>query len=1070
MQANYFSPSVNIQRDRDTSFYYIPTRNSERAFQKIVSSFEQGTRSFNIIGAYGSGKSAFIVALDKVLNKKASYFHNPIANKIDDVESTFIIGEFTSFKQVFIDTLGLDSENIWVSLKDLIVKKNLSKTGLLWVVDEFGKFLEYAAKENPEELYFIQQLAEFVNSQEYPILFITTLHQAFEDYALDLTKTQRKEWEKVKGRLLEISFNEPVEQLLFLASEKLSQKGIPCQISNENKKRLFDAILNADVFPLRNYLSFEFSQKLFPFDVLSAALTTVAFQRYGQNERSLFTLMESRDYLGLNDFLNGDQFYNVSNIYDYLKYNFHGLINSKSNQDSANWKALDEAIQRTESLFDLDFNDAVKILKTIGLTAILGRQGQKLTKNFLVDYSQIALGINDPQTIIEKLETKQIIRYRNYSQRYVLFKGTDIDLSLELELAESIVSKDFSIVQNLQKHFNFPIVPAKRVYYEKGTPRYFLFEISENPVNKIPEGSVDGYINIVFNKFINEESLLTLSSNSNEAILYGLVHNVEVFQNLLFEIEKIQLVKNKCINDAVAVSELNSFLDDSVSKLNEYFLFSFYGKDSIIKWFYNGEQKHFDNSKSMNRLLSDICNDVYSETPVLKNELINREKLSGTIASAKKKLILQLLNSVDEENLGFDSTAFPPEKTIYLALLKKTGIHRVLEGHTYELIIPNDRSFDGLWNLSERFLLDCSTSPKRLSEFIDLLRVKPLKLKQGFIDFWIPIFMIAKKSTFALYEQGFFVPDITDDTLEVAMKQPQKYTISTFSLDERKLNIFNRYRNFLNLIEVDRTDTVSFIETIKPFLVFYRKTVPFTKETKNLTNEALRLKDALSAATNPEKVFFEDIPRALGYTINDFDSNEKLESFSLALQNATRELSSSFPNLINRIEDVIGKTIRNEKIDFPENKSTLQQRFKKVKNELVDPKLRVLIQRINTPLEDRQSWINSIATAIIGKSLDQFTDQDEVTFNILFQKRIHDLDNFSDISNKDIDESKEELLKIELTSFVRGVQQNFIRFPKEKNKQIDKMKTSIKGMLNANDKQANIVLLIKLLQEEIEND
>jgi hypothetical protein len=330
--------------------------------------------------------------------------------------------------------------------------------------------------------------------------------------------------------------------------------------------------------------------------------------------------------------------------------------------------------------------------------------------------------------------------------------------------------------------------------------------------------------------------------------------------------------------------------------------------------------------------------------------------------------------------------------------------------------------------------------------------------------------MIAKKSTFALYEQGFFVPDITDDTLEVAMKQPQKYTISTFSLDERKLNIFNRYRNFLNLIEVDGPDTESFIETIKPFLVFYRKTVPFTKETKNLTNEALRLKDALSAATDPEKVFFEDIPRALGYTINDFDSDEKLESFSIALQNATRELSSAFPNLINRIEDVIGKTIRNEKIDFPENKLALQQRFKKVRHELIDPKLRVLIQRINTPLDDRQSWINSIATAVIGKSLDQFTDQDEATFKTLFQKRIHDLDNLSDISNKDIDESKEELLKIELTSFVKGVQQNMVRFPKEKNRQIDSMKTSIKGMLNANDKQANIVLLIKLLQEEIEND
>ena len=120
--------------------------------------------------------------------------------------------------------------------------------------------------------------------------------------------------------------------------------------------------------------------------------------------------------------------------------------------------------------------------------------------------------------------------------------------------------------------------------------------------------------------------------------------------------------------------------------------------------------------------------------------------------------------------------------------------------------------------------------------------------------------------------------------------------------------------------------------------------------------------------------------------MNDFTEDQKLEDFSIILQNATRELSSSFPNLINRIEEVISKTVREEKIDFPENKLLLQQRFKKLKKEQIDPKLRVLVQRINTPLDDRQSWINSIATAIMGKPLDQFTDDDEQGFLNYFPK------------------------------------------------------------------------------------
>jgi len=39
-----------------------------------------------------------------------------------------------------------------------------------------------------------------------------------ESYAYSLSKTQQQEWTKVKGRFREITFNEPVEQLLFLAN------------------------------------------------------------------------------------------------------------------------------------------------------------------------------------------------------------------------------------------------------------------------------------------------------------------------------------------------------------------------------------------------------------------------------------------------------------------------------------------------------------------------------------------------------------------------------------------------------------------------------------------------------------------------------------------------------------------------------------------------------------------------------------------------------------------------------------------------------------------------------------
>ena len=70
------------------------------------------------------------------------------------------------------------------------------------IIDEFGKYLEHAAKHNPEaELYFIQQLAEIANEKESSLYLITTLHQSFDSYAFGLNLQQRKEWDKVSGRL-----------------------------------------------------------------------------------------------------------------------------------------------------------------------------------------------------------------------------------------------------------------------------------------------------------------------------------------------------------------------------------------------------------------------------------------------------------------------------------------------------------------------------------------------------------------------------------------------------------------------------------------------------------------------------------------------------------------------------------------------------------------------------------------------------------------------------------------------------------------------------------------------------
>lgn len=106
--------------------------------------------------------------------------------------------------------------------------------------------MEYAAKNTPErELYLLQKFTEFINDERRNAILITTLHQNFNSYARTLTESQRNEWTKVKGRFKEIVFNEPVEQLLYLASKRIEK--LQREVINQNFEHIYNLAITTNL-------------------------------------------------------------------------------------------------------------------------------------------------------------------------------------------------------------------------------------------------------------------------------------------------------------------------------------------------------------------------------------------------------------------------------------------------------------------------------------------------------------------------------------------------------------------------------------------------------------------------------------------------------------------------------------------------------------------------------------------------------------------------------------------------------------------------------------------------------
>jgi hypothetical protein len=1074
-----YSPSINIIRDNDYVFDYIVTQNATNTFTSILNDTLVGTKSHVLIGAFGTGKSSFLLSLKQTLEGKHVHFkgHQKLLNSIPKYEFLSIVGEYASFENYFAKLYQLGK-----GYKTVDIIKNIDKQykalkkkgkGLAILVDEFGKFLEYAAKNNPEsELYFIQLLAEWANDSDNDTLLITTLHQAFSAYSLQLNKVQKQEWDKVKGRLKDIPFNEPVEQLLYLASTRIDQK-FPDKKLDKNFDKLFDIIREANAFPLRDYFNKDFAKKLYPFDILSAAILALSLQKYGQNERSLFSFIESNDHLGINEFdTNENGFYSLSHLYDYLLNGYYSFLTTKYNPDYAQWSEIRKHIEKTEGIFkdSQSQKTAANIIKTIGLLNLFVSGSAKLERSFYSNYAKYAWGVKNGEEVLKALENKKIIRYVNHSFKYILFNSTDLDIELAIDNAGNLIEKVTDVVSQLTQYFDFPFIFAKSVYYRKGTPRFFQFKLTEEPIQLIPEGEIDGFINLIF----SEESktlkkIEEISLNNEEATLYGYYKNTAEIKNLLFEIQKVKKVKDNNTDDKVAIQELDSILEHYVRLLNHYVLDNLYTGSGNVVWFYKGKKLKIDSRKAFNQELSKICDEVYPYTPVYRNELINKTKISGPISKAKNTLISKLLADLNQSNLAFKEAEFGPEKSIYLSLIRQTGIHQLSDG-VGSLEKPEDPSFDELWEAGCRFLDSTKTKAKTIQDFIDILSSKPFKLKQGLLDFWVPIFLLAKSDDYALYENNIYIPELEADNFELLNKKPALFSIKAFDVAGIKLQLFNRYRIFLNQAENSKPSNKSFIQTIKPFLTFYRELPDYSKKTNRLDKKTIALRQVIATATDPEKAFFDDFPTALGFSLAELQKNQdKSESYIKQLQEAIRQLRTCYDNLIDRFEQyLIGEVIGSDEA-FPAYRDEIRNRFSKIKPHLLLPTQKPFYTRIQSELDDRKSWLSSIAQACIGKALVNISDEDELLLYTKLKDLVYELDNLSEIGHEDINEEKEEVFKVEITSFVQGLNKSLLRIPKEKIKEVERKQEEIRRILGP-DKKINLTILAKLLQEFIRNE
>jgi len=1118
-----FYRSVQIKMDwheaRSLDEYILTPTAQTLAIQVFEGAFSaQGPRAWSVIGPYGTGKSAFSLFLADLFCRMPAT-HVAARELQEHLESTrkpflpvLITGQRSPLARELLRSLGDNLRGIAPAVQESIDRlaqqpvihdqevthafqiasqavQEAGFGGMLVIIDEFGKFLEFAAQHpDVEDLFVLQHLAEMAERNSPPVVLITVLHTAFSEYLHTLDKSRQLEWQKVQGRFTNVPFLEPHEQLIQLVGAAI-EKDLPTDLAERYQTHVEHVIQSEAFSEAAKRLRLDgMLHKCTPLDPFTALILPPLFRsKLTQNERSLFAFLTSREAHGFQDFLSHTAvdhkttLYRLDQLYDYV---LAALGSSVFLGDrSHRWAGIEVALQRVSA----DWPPlACSVVKVIGLLGLYGPQvGLKPSPETLelVFRGEPKLG-----EAIGRLKKASIIIFRKHEGAYGLWEGSDVNLDAEYEIARSRVGAG-NTAARLKEIINLRPIVARSHYIRTGTLRYFKVDVIDGDEVSLQAAlsnsfsPANGCITYVLSANAQDRQFLleqaqALTGQENQADrrrilafprpLIGLesaIQEVEIWQWVRENVKALQ-------GDPVARQEVNSQIVYARERLAQIagqilHLSGFRFDPAASEWVQDGTVHWPASDLLFQRWLSKILDQAYTQSPIVKNELINRDELSSAAAAARRNLLQAMIEKESQPDLGFSGN--PPEYTIYRALLKAGGFHKQ-NGEHFAFGEP-EGDWLPTWQAMLEFLQTTYSGRRPLLELFSLLQEPPIGLKNGVIPVVLCALLLADRDHVALYENGVFVPELRIEVFERLFRVPETFEIQQYLVDDSTQQTFRSLHAILSGLDPSHRSVedhnINLLQAIKPLILFTSKLPAYTKKTKRLElPEAQQVREVLLRASDPHKLLFEDFPVVFGLPVHSQAFMERLQASLAALQRA-------YPRLLDEIEQQMRDAFSLQG-SSDEVRQKLCSRAKPLNGFTVDKNLGLFVREAGRMDQDPRDWRELIGRAINqGLPPDQWSDFQQVDFQVRIVQIANDFVRLEELVAAQKGQGASKILRIGMLDSGLEQERAVVAVPDEAQPQVDDLARQITALLEKNTngnlagKQIKIAALAQVVVELI---
>ena len=926
----------------------------------VISTIESITREFTsgqqrvytLTGPYGSGKSTLAYYLSLLIHQsdkirelaQSKLIRSGLNLNIDEafqvskgwkvIKHVCNLSQPSSaLLQTVMDASGtqynqnelqnLDEESCLSKLKHILNTGFEQYDGVLFLVDEFGKALDYQSRAD-KDLYFFQTLADTIQQAGISTLFVGFLHQGFSEYARDKDTQTQKEWDKVQGRFRNLGFNPSVDESLVLVGDAVSKQQHVFNAFKQHYDGLISLIDNS-YGEINRSVSLTNCLPIDPF--VSLLLGPISRRSYSQNERSLFGFLASYEKFGFREFLQSHYqsdaleypLYDSCHFWDYMYHNLHHTL--VSSVDSKKWlescDAVDRAIQKGDTLH-------VKITKLVALLSVFGFNQHIHAKSKVISRYFQALGFyeKDVSQAIKDLETWSIIIYRQKHDAFFVFQGTDIDLNaLLLEKVGQIKDGvDWTNAIEAQQS-----ILATSHYHRTGTMRWAksklvskIDTLLETELTKTPL-SGDAFLTFIVGSNSDASNALYKYFSQNPYIAIGKEPSLDKLRTLSIEllaIKEIEKKEERIINDLIAKKELQSRLLQTSASIEKEFQYVF----ESCKWHYLGKTLDAD-PLTINASL--VADKIFHKSPVVQNELVNRSKPSGSANSAIRKLMKAMLDNADEKDLGFDETTFPPEKGIYLSCLKSKGWHQhTEEGYLFPQVWSNqaktyNKKMYEVFKAGYDFIKHANRMVT-VKEIYELWMQPPYGLTIGLCRIYGLALLKALDGKIAYYDfdstqQFVYIPELDEELTAKLFRHPHEAAVKYFEMSDIQSHLISSIAR-ASLQNVKESSILGIakhiVKIIHTLPVWVKKTsgdkFEHNAEFDGLSRPARDLRNKVIAANDPYKLILDDLPSIFDI---DTDNQDAADILSQKLKFALQELSQQHEILLSVYKQLITETL-----------------------------------------------------------------------------------------------------------------------------------------------------------------